>query len=95
MKACKGCGELKVDRAGSYCSPACKQKAYRRRKKEAAVKRSDRVSQLLIKEIGMDNACYVFEQLNKVYGEKLIEAVDLAVLGIIDGYRIRMSKEAS
>ena len=66
-KHCPSCG--RVGRFHTFCSNACKQKAYRKRKQEIMLGNIAGTSSMLIDVIGMDAAMPVFEDLNKISGK--------------------------
>ena len=81
QKPCKTCG--RVGEWSMYCSDACKQKAYRKRKVERMLGNISGVSSMLIDLIGEEDALGVFYRLNQISGKVNQERAGQAIEQII------------
>lgn len=80
-KKCKVCG--RVGEHGLYCSDACKQKEYRKRKRERMLGTLSGISSMLIDTIGEVEAQSAFDHLNQITGKKNQEQAGAAIAVIM------------
>jgi len=72
-----GCG--RVGHFQKYATPACKQRAYRNRKKAYSTKKIETVSTWLTDMFGFDQVAPIFEHLNQVTGMRNTAHVTTAI----------------
>lgn len=89
MVKCYECG--KQHNGCMYCSSACKQKAYRKRK---AAKRAGGllgISSMLIDVIGHNDANSAFDHLNQIVGKSNQEQAGAAIAVIVYAIQSKMN----
>ena len=91
VERCEVCG--RVGEWRRYCSPACKQKAYRKRKEKKRNGNLSGISSMLIDLIGDSEAESAFDHLNQLSGKKNQEQAGAAVAVIIYAIQARLNKQ--
>jgi len=91
-KKCKcGCG--RVGRFHTYATSACRQRAYRQRKKEYIDVKAKTVSSWLIDMFGSDNCQPIFDNLNRVAGDKNCSHIDNALEHLVYLVQAKLAKQ--
>ena len=80
-RRCEVCG--RVGDWCMYCSDACKQKAYRKRKQEKMLGSLSGISSMLIDLIGDVESQSAFDHLNQIVGRKNQEQAGAAIAVIV------------
>lgn len=88
-KHCPTCG--RVGRFHTYCSNACKQKAYRGRKVAIADGTCKTVSYYLVEEFGEHKCTDIFAHLNSITGKRNQEHVNAALIDIIEQFAYKLN----
>jgi len=86
-----GCG--RVGQFEKYATSACRQRAYRKRKKENIDIKAKTVSSWLIDMFGADKCEPIFENLNQVSGDKNCSHIDNALEHLVYLVQDKMRKE--
>ena len=89
-KTCPVCGG--VGRFHTYCSAACKQKAYRQRVAKKRELLTQTVCSALVEDMGVGDAMQVFNELNQIPFANHVGHVDEAIRLIINSYRHKISE---
>lgn len=89
-KVCPVCGG--VGRFHTYCSPACKQKAYRQRIAKKRELLTQAVCAALVEDMGEDNAMMVFNELNQIPFANHVGHVGEAMGIVINSYRQKITE---
>lgn len=89
-KRCVVCG--RVGEWHTYCSDACKQKAYRERRKEKNAGEFRALDSYLREDLPSEDYAFVIDALNRVYGEDNALAVNDAVIRLVETYHAKIVK---
>lgn len=81
VERCEVCG--RVGEWRRYCSPACKQKAYRKRQEKKRLGNLSGISSMLIDVIGESEAMSAFDHLNQLSGKANQEQAAAAIAVIV------------
>jgi len=94
-KTC-ACGCGRVGRFHTYASNACRQRAFRKRKKSYIDIKAGAVSSMLIDIFGEDICNPIFDDLNQISGDKNTKHVDDALEKLIYAmqHKINLTKKA-
>lgn len=90
QKTCPSCG--RVGEFHTFCSGACKQKAYRERKKERNAGEYRALDSYLREDFSRDDYIAITDGLNCVYGEDNAKAVNDALLLMVQVYHNKINK---
>lgn len=91
-KSCEcGCG--RVGHFAKYATSACRQRAYRQRKKKYIDVKAATVSSWLIDMFGKEQCEPIFESLNKISGDKNCSHIDAALEHIVYLVQDKIRKE--
>ena len=82
---CGGVGEFRT-----YCSNACKQKAYRQRLEQEKRSLTNIVCAAIDEDFDEPDAILIYKLLNAVHSKKEAHAVDQALRIIINAYRAKV-----
>jgi len=88
VERCEVCG--RVGEWRRYCSDACKQKAYRKRKEKKRTGSLLGISSMLIDLIGERDAMDAFDYLNQLSGKRNQELAGEAIAKILYSVQQRM-----
>ena len=86
-----GCG--RVGQFEKYATSACRQRAYRQRKKKNIDIKAATVSSWLIDMFGADKCEPIFENLNKISGDKNCSHIDNALEHLVYLVQDKIRKE--
>lgn len=88
-----GCG--RVGEFAQYATAACRQRAYRQRKKEYNTVKAQSVSGWIIDMFGEDDAQNVFSHLNELKGEENIKRATAALEQLVYLMEAKIRREKS
>lgn len=92
-KPCRQCG--RVGHWHTFCSDACKQKAYRERKREYTDTHARTVSAWLVEMFGENDCAPIWNDLNSITGQSNIKAVNAALEKIVYLTQSKVRKETA
>ena len=91
VRKCGVCG--RVGEWGLYCSDACKQKSYRKRKEKKRMGNLSGISSMLIDMIGSSEAESAFEHLNRLVGKHNQEQAGAAIAVIVYAMQSKLNAQ--